>query len=386
MKETLYLSETEVTFDVETIDDAGTTMAFGICEMDTTPTYMDRLTITWDGAEYTLSTQVEVILGEPGAVYGNFNIIDPLASATDPTYNGAHEDTGEPFLAMIVDNYGIVFYTLSSDSTHTISVSAITPEFLVLKDKNGDPGTYPMDLPIVIPDDSGGQQEYIRGVLWDEVPFEPYFGSDESFGISLPYGLLTNHIVMSKPENLIPENIATGVEIAGVTGTQAKRKPETIGTYDLYMANGNQVIAPNSGYVLTQVTITKPATLIPGNIKSGVNIGGVTGTAITDAVAVSQAANFADGDMTINASDTAWISSVTINKPETLIPENIAEGVEIAGVTGTHAGGASPIESVSDPDELTAKLSADNVGCVYRYTGETNSTYTNGDLYEVVAL
>lgn len=49
-------------------------------------------------------------------------------------------------------------------------------------------------------------------------------------------------------------------------------------------------------------------------------------------------------------------------------------------------GAMSPIINVSDPEVLTATLTADNVGNVYRYTGETNSTYTNGDLYEVVEV
>lgn len=46
----------------------------------------------------------------------------------------------------------------------------------------------------------------------------------------------------------------------------------------------------------------------------------------------------------------------------------------------------SPIVDVSDADELTSMLTADNVGNVYRYTGETNDTYTKGDLYEVVSI
>lgn len=45
-----------------------------------------------------------------------------------------------------------------------------------------------------------------------------------------------------------------------------------------------------------------------------------------------------------------------------------------------------PIVDISDSDELTSMLTIENVGNVYRYTGETNSIYTNGDLYEVVSL
>ena len=49
-------------------------------------------------------------------------------------------------------------------------------------------------------------------------------------------------------------------------------------TVDLAMASGNQVISPDAGKNLSKVTVTKPSTLVAGNIKTGVSIGGVTGT------------------------------------------------------------------------------------------------------------
>lgn len=48
-------------------------------------------------------------------------------------------------------------------------------------------------------------------------------------------------------------------------------------TVALSMASGNQVINSTSGKYMTQVTVTKPSTLIPANIKSRANIGGVIG-------------------------------------------------------------------------------------------------------------
>lgn len=44
------------------------------------------------------------------------------------------------------------------------------------------------------------------------------------------------------------------------------------------MASGNQVITPDEGYSLSEVTVVKPSTLIPENIKKDVDIGGVVGT------------------------------------------------------------------------------------------------------------
>lgn len=43
------------------------------------------------------------------------------------------------------------------------------------------------------------------------------------------------------------------------------------------------------------------------------------------------------------------------------------------------------VEDISTSDALSAKLVAANVGRVYRFTGTTDGTYTNGDLYEVVS-
>ena len=47
---------------------------------------------------------------------------------------------------------------------------------------------------------------------------------------------------------------------------------------DLSMASGDQIISPDREKVLSKITVNKPSTLIPDNIKKDVNIGGVVGT------------------------------------------------------------------------------------------------------------
>ena len=61
--------------------------------------------------------------------------------------------------------------------------------------------------------------------------------------------------------------------LADVIVTKSQEK-----TVNLSMASGNQVITPDDGYTLSKVTVTKPDTLIPDNIKKDVNIGGVVGS------------------------------------------------------------------------------------------------------------
>ena len=49
--------------------------------------------------------------------------------------------------------------------------------------------------------------------------------------------------------------------------------------------------------------------------------------------------DFSEGDQTITAPDGYLVKSAILQKPETLVPENIADGVTVLGVTGTHEGG-----------------------------------------------
>jgi hypothetical protein len=78
--------------------------------------------------------------------------------------------------------------------------------------------------------------------------------------------------------NHIASNIKSGVTLYGISGNIAPAKVEETKTVDLSMASGNQVVTPTTNKVMTQVTINKPATLLPANIKKDIVIGGVTGT------------------------------------------------------------------------------------------------------------
>ncbi len=49
-------------------------------------------------------------------------------------------------------------------------------------------------------------------------------------------------------------------------------------TVELALADENQVLTPTTGKNFSKVTITKPTTLLPENIKKGVTIAGIVGT------------------------------------------------------------------------------------------------------------
>lgn len=60
-----------------------------------------------------------------------------------------------------------------------------------------------------------------------------------------------------------------------VENTELETEEKTV---ELSMPSGNQTVSPSAGKFLSAVTVKKPATMLPENIKSGVNIGGVVGT------------------------------------------------------------------------------------------------------------
>ena len=63
----------------------------------------------------------------------------------------------------------------------------------------------------------------------------------------------------------------TGNVVVAAVPTEAK-------TVELSMPSGNQTVSPSRGKFLSAVTVKKPATMLPENIKKGVSIGGVVGT------------------------------------------------------------------------------------------------------------
>ena len=127
------------------------------------------------------------------------------------------------------------------------------------------------------------------------------------------------------------------VIIQGATGSG---KPEEEKSVVLALAEGDQIVNPSNGKTMKKVTIQKPDTLVPGNVAEGVTIAGVLGTHAGGAKPESApdiTLDMSNGDQTVTPADGSVFSSVTIKKPATFLAENIKEGVVIAGITGTHS-------------------------------------------------
>lgn len=138
-------------------------------------------------------------------------------------------------------------------------------------------------------------------------------------------------------------------------------------TVDLAMASGNQTITPTSGKVLSQVVVKKPATLIAGNIKKDVNIGGVTGTLEPQTAPKLQTKTVTPTKSQQNVSpDSGYdsLSGVTVNA----IPDNyvIPTGTVNITTNGTHdvSGKASVNVNVPGKEEQTKSVTITANGTV----------------------
>ena len=149
--------------------------------------------------------------------------------------------------------------------------------------------------------------------------------------------------------------------LADVIGTKSQEK-----IVNLSMASGNQVITPDDGYTLSKVTVTKPDTLIPDNIKKDVNIGGVVGS-----MSGGGAPSLQPKSATYTANGTA-----------TITPDEGYDGLSSVDVTVNVSGGGGGVETCT---LTTSVFEAPGVvhGTIYAYSGDTLITITSKGTYSI---
>ena len=120
------------------------------------------------------------------------------------------------------------------------------------------------------------------GEAVENVPISLDFSSGEDQTITAPDGTLVKSAVIEKPVDLVAENIRRGKVIANVEGDFIGNTEEIAvdGDNDLTFAGGESfVVEPSSAdKVISKVTISPPSELVPANIAKGVTIAGIEGT------------------------------------------------------------------------------------------------------------
>lgn len=111
-------------------------------------------------------------------------------------------------------------------------------------------------------------------------------------------------------------------------------------------SSGDMTVDAPEGTLVKSAVIKRPDTLIPENIPQGINIGGVEGSKVIPiSVEEEIILDFSDGAMEVVPDAGTVFSKVSIPIPEGLAPENIVKGIVVAGIEGTNGGGETDILS-----------------------------------------
>lgn len=250
------------------------------------------------------------------------------------------------------------------------------------------------------------QATFIRGSAVQ--PFEQELNMKDGNQVVESNGAFFKSATIIKPETLIPENIKKGIDIGGVEGTfeiqgvsksanidfateyfksysstDTKNFPkaenegkyirimydpfdglfgETVKKYAYYRCDAsgssyvltevsadeiplldNQIINADEGTTLTSVILQKPETLISENIRKNTDIGGVTGSFIGNGYSQTLTnLNFSEGVVTVTPEKDKLFNEVKIAVPQNLEAKNIKNGVVIAGIQGTYTSDGLP--------------------------------------------
>lgn len=130
---------------------------------------------------------------------------------------------------------------------------------IVLKDGSGVDHTYPGVETVMLTDADGNKTRWMPKINLEEQTVTITENGVQEITPSAGHGAMTK--------------VTVTTNVAGGSGGETQEK-----TVQLAMSDGDQVITPDVGKTLSSVTVKKPDTLVPGNIKKDVVIGGVTGS------------------------------------------------------------------------------------------------------------
>lgn len=273
----------ELHFATDYISDYGA-YGYGFNFSDERPSFSlelgDKCIVHWDGSEYEVtvgdssSIMPDTLYVGNGSGFGLPGNGEPFAIAWDAT--------GETGVTMFstVDTVG----TTHLVAIYTAESSEFAPNDIILKRYSGEEKVFKgVDVVRLTHASNEYTVPYTFGEAVENIPITLDLGDGDQT-VTAPEGTLVKSAVISKPVNLTPENIRSGKTIAGVTGEfVGESEPLIVGTSEgavaLDWSAGDQIITPvTDGKPFSPVTLEKPATLLPENIAEGIDIAGIIGT------------------------------------------------------------------------------------------------------------
>ena len=184
----------------------------------------------------------------------------------------------------------------------------------------------------------GGESSGELAVL-NDIRVEP---TGEDFTVNPEEGIDGfSSVEVAGDENLKPENILRDVTIYGVTGTADSLTDAYLQEKQVTPTAEEISITADEKYAaLSKVTILGDSNLKPENIRSGVEIFGVSG-GLTDydkPLMEYEVTPSKDSRTLVPDSEHSGFSKVVVKGDTNLIASNIRKGVTIFGVTGTNEG------------------------------------------------
>lgn len=133
---------------------------------------------------------------------------------------GEIDDITEPFIiAYVPGTNQNLFYAYDTSSSHIVGIStAEEPNSVLVKDWHGKDHEFTGHDTVYIRNAGGDAQPYTHGLLGSDIETPADFSGGDMI-LTAEDGDFVEKVTVQKPENLIPGNIAEGVDIAGIIGT-----------------------------------------------------------------------------------------------------------------------------------------------------------------------
>ena len=171
-------------------------------------------TVMWDGTEY-VRTAFSFQYPDGSAC---------IAVGNTLAYGG--ENSGEPFVIIYdMTNDLLCFMSLEAATAHTVALytNEISDDAVIIKDRYGNDINHEGFSRIRVRTADGGTKYFADADTLPtsvEITVEPDF-SNGDMEVTPETGKVFSKVGIASPKNLIPENIAEGVDIAGIVGKLA---------------------------------------------------------------------------------------------------------------------------------------------------------------------